>query len=1084
MRGKLFLLGFVFLLVCSGFVVADDCNAINLDVYKGERGTYVLPPTGLSGDINYVSLDRSATDLTAADLDEVSVLIIGDRNFENSDQWADAPTYVNSLDTELSVIKTAWENGMDVILIGDNGAASGGQKANYWSADVANYLTDSMNYADSAVNYGGSSVNPVTPDLVEFPFLDGVSFSLANDGLWSPGLISVISPAKCAARTSLDGSCFVSYLPETDDHGYLFVSGNAFVGSDVYTKNLIEQSCDGTTYCEAAGFDCVSRDSCSAMEENYFCSRLSDVCCSDDDGNFKWTVEATAKVKTTTKRYKTITVKNPDGAGGPYLTGNIACSKNGYDGCDVVVSGALAGHDNNVNFPLNAACTRYFPDDRHDRPVLNVKCYNNVVSYTEIMGDASREEMIPPKEEVKDFGTPVIGYPTPERTIDSVVYSLSDDSDYVMTWFSDGGNTTTDPLVKVMGCLDMNSNDICDYTEVEDCSALDGDNDNDGCNAGFDSDCGGVEGVDDAGITCFDEIDNDCDGMIDGDDDDLSCSGTPNFPNNELTVYVNEGWNLIYGFFEPDQIKRGDIVEGDIKAIYALMPNIQDYARAYPSPDWDVLELMDGDDVLNSGLWVYSEARGEMTYRLHFDIIPFEQRQIYEGWNFVGISPDMVKGLKLEDMVGDCEVSRSYMFDNNNQEWGDLPLSAEVDDNDAIGQAWVMKVEGDCNLGIAPPVLPTFPTLPGLDGIGNNFDTDEPLEIDGYELTNAESISECVTDAGDVSAGAICYDAHILRYEHPVIEDPIRVTLVDYHDGASVIIGEVGDDLTNDNHGFENAYGLKEGGLVWFSDGEYDLVVIGVDDNSPPSAIIFAGDFHARHNAIDVGIVISDEPEEDPYDIEFIGAGVVGEIDNLFSDETKIVAYLLNQVANIKQGQEFGVAFGIKNLVEGTTDAGRFQYEVTVSDADVQQNCEISEAEVESWITSGRSDDVTIAPGESHYDLIKFFAPEDAPLCTVGFSIDVTLDGVVYAQDSFDVEVGIRRPCADSDGGKNYFDKGETTGSLGEFGTDECCVSDDNGGHACDDSTGDSVVEGFCVAGVGDSEFYVCPNGCLDGACI
>jgi hypothetical protein len=48
--------------------------------------------------------------------------------------------------------------------------------------------------------------------------------------------------------------------------------------------------------------------------------------------------------------------------------------------------------------------------------------------------------------------------------------------------------------------------------------------DRDGCHAGTDSDCGGIEGVDDPGRTCYDGIDNDCDGMIDARDNDLSCN--------------------------------------------------------------------------------------------------------------------------------------------------------------------------------------------------------------------------------------------------------------------------------------------------------------------------------------------------------------------------------------------------------------------------------------------------------------------------------------------------------------------------------------------------------------------------------
>ncbi|MCX6750218.1 MAG: hypothetical protein NTZ83_02070 [Candidatus Pacearchaeota archaeon] len=75
------------------------------------------------------------------------------------------------------------------------------------------------------------------------------------------------------------------------------------------------------------------------------------------------------------------------------------------------------------------------------------------------------------------------------------------------------------------GCVDG----ACLEKPRENCSApiIDNqfqDTDGDGCNAGTDSDCGGIESFDDLGITCFDKIDNDCDGMIDQLDDDLSCN--------------------------------------------------------------------------------------------------------------------------------------------------------------------------------------------------------------------------------------------------------------------------------------------------------------------------------------------------------------------------------------------------------------------------------------------------------------------------------------------------------------------------------------------------------------------------------
>ncbi|MFA5348893.1 MAG: hypothetical protein WC309_00810 [Candidatus Paceibacterota bacterium] len=73
------------------------------------------------------------------------------------------------------------------------------------------------------------------------------------------------------------------------------------------------------------------------------------------------------------------------------------------------------------------------------------------------------------------------------------------------------------------GCKDG----ACMYAVKEDCKTTPfQDIDGDGCHAGFDSDCGGIEGVDNPLITCFNNKDDDCDGMIDKNDNDLSCNLT------------------------------------------------------------------------------------------------------------------------------------------------------------------------------------------------------------------------------------------------------------------------------------------------------------------------------------------------------------------------------------------------------------------------------------------------------------------------------------------------------------------------------------------------------------------------------
>lgn len=132
---------------------------------------------------------------------------------------------------------------------------------------------------------------------------------------------------------------------------------------------------------------------------------------------------------------------------------------------------------------------------------------------------------------------------------------------------------------------------------------------------------------------------------------------------------------------------------------------------------------------------------------------------------------------------------------------------------------------------------------------------------------------------------------------------------------------------------------------------------------------------------------------------------VKDQINKLFVENKRTVVYLPNQIAKIKQNEDWGVAFGIKNLAKGTAEVGRFHYEVTVSDPDVRQKCGIGERDIESWIKTGRADDMVISPGQSYFGIVRFLIPENAPLCTVRFHLDVTVDNQPYATDFFDIEV-------------------------------------------------------------------------------
>jgi len=132
---------------------------------------------------------------------------------------------------------------------------------------------------------------------------------------------------------------------------------------------------------------------------------------------------------------------------------------------------------------------------------------------------------------------------------------------------------------------------------------------------------------------------------------------------------------------------------------------------------------------------------------------------------------------------------------------------------------------------------------------------------------------------------------------------------------------------------------------------------------------------------------------------------VKDQINKLFVEDKRTVIYLPNQIAKIEQNKEWGVAFGIKNLAKGTAEVGQFSYDVTVSDPDVKQKCGIDEKSIEGWIATGRSDQMSIAPGQNYYGIVRFFVPENSPLCTIRFHIEVKMDEQVYATDFFDVEV-------------------------------------------------------------------------------
>ena len=122
--------------------------------------------------------------------------------------------------------------------------------------------------------------------------------------------------------------------------------------------------------------------------------------------------------------------------------------------------------------------------------------------------------------------------------------------------------------------------------------------------------------------------------------------------------------------------------------------------------------------------------------------------------------------------------------------------------------------------------------------------------------------------------------------------------------------------------------------------------------------------------------------------INSIDQAVKNEINKLFAedDSRKIVVYPPSRQISIKQGDEGGFGFSIRNTED---DNGSFTYGVDAVDS----SCEISENEADELIILGkeRSDGIDILSGNSLDQpiLVRFNIPESTSLCNIRYELVV-----------------------------------------------------------------------------------------------
>ncbi len=188
------------------------------------------------------------------------------------------------------------------------------------------------------------------------------------------------------------------------------------------------------------------------------------------------------------------------------------------------------------------------------------------------------------------------------------------------------------------------------------------------------------------------------------------------------TIDVVKGWNLLTGFSYIDSlywIEDSEIFQEDIVAVYYFFNKENQYKLFYTAEngqekvyylkrEYPNLEPNFGWQMNSHAYWVYFDKPGKLKYVTQ-DQPPLNQRILFKGWNFVGITSEM-KNLDLIDVLGDCQLEneKAYIWDAEKQEWERIGLHQYVDES-SIGKGIVVKVTSDCTLGnggMTPPGLP------------------------------------------------------------------------------------------------------------------------------------------------------------------------------------------------------------------------------------------------------------------------------------------------------------------------------------------------------------------------------------------
>ena len=196
-------------------------------------------------------------------------------------------------------------------------------------------------------------------------------------------------------------------------------------------------------------------------------------------------------------------------------------------------------------------------------------------------------------------------------------------------------------------------------------------------------------------------------------------------------VEIMEGWNLLAsGAWASEVLPDSQVKASDIRAIFYYSPSQREYLQIFPRPSTEIENqeynaFVENENALEGNFqiesrasWVYSDRAGVLRFETD-DVLPFTERKLSPGWNFVSITSDAGDYWMDNSFEGFCNVEGSYFWDFANKKWLPFPSYRPYDfswDGDSIhGHGIVLKVTDDCVLGDPSGSgslgsVPAFPT--------------------------------------------------------------------------------------------------------------------------------------------------------------------------------------------------------------------------------------------------------------------------------------------------------------------------------------------------------------------------------------